>query len=446
MEQTEGARRLSRRQLLKQSAIGATAVAALGVQQQVSAAPAHSSALLAASRFQDRVQILHWSHPLTSDDTKVFNPLIQKFQDAGNNVDVKIELTPWDGRIERNMSAVAAGTSPDTSYLNVDEFTTYADQGALVALDDYITPDSVADFLPGPKDAMTWQDKIYEIPVLHAFRVAYVNTDIWTKSGLDPENTPKTWDDLDAALAKVKAAKDAGTHSAWATSMEGSGSGPTPVLRNFNPWFYQAGGSLVNADGTSGYDSDAGIQAAVYATHLFQTYCSQADRASKGDDLNERFGQGLFAYMNNNELGVIKQMQTDFPNLKFGIANTTSKAKPWTHGGVGCFGMWMPSTKRDATWAWINFLTKDGNLDYNNGFGYVPPRQSVRDEYVKSADPLYQRALQEQQYAGVEKHPRLWDMWDVISPELEAAFAGSKSPEDAVKAAADHINSDILSK
>jgi maltose-binding protein MalE len=37
-------------------------------------------------------------------------------------------------------------------------------------------------------------------------------------------------------------------------------------------------------------------------------------------------------------------------------------------------------------------------------------------------------------------------MWDVISPELEAAFAGSKSPEDAVKAAADHINSDILSK
>ena len=38
---------------------------------------------------------------------------------------------PWDGRIERKMSAGAAGTSPDISYLNVDEFTTYAVEGAL---------------------------------------------------------------------------------------------------------------------------------------------------------------------------------------------------------------------------------------------------------------------------------------------------------------------------
>jgi ABC-type glycerol-3-phosphate transport system substrate-binding protein len=445
MENSETPRHLSRRQLLKQSAAGGTAAAVLGLGvRETAASSARSSALAPSAVFQDRVEILHWSHPLTSDDTTVFNPLIQKFQAAGNNIDVKIELVPWEGRIERKMSAAAAGTSPDTSYLNVDEFTTYVNEGALVELEGYISEDSVADFLPGPRDAMTWEDHIYEIPVLHAFRVAYINTDVWEKSGLDPAQTPKTWDEVDAALTKIKAAKDAGTHSAWPTSMEGSGSGPTPVLRNFNPWFYQAGGSLVTADGKSGYDSDAGIEAAQWATHLFQTYCSESDRASKGDDLNERFGQGQFAYMNNNELGVIKQMQNDFPDLKFAIANTPGRAKQWTHGGVGNFGMWTPSKKRDQTWAWINFLTKDGNLDYNKGFGYIPPRTSVRDEYVKDVAPLYKRALDEQQYAGVEKHPRLWDMWDIISPELEAAFAGSKSPEDAVKTAADRINSELL--
>jgi len=136
MKEPETNRRLSRRQLLKQSAAGATAVAALGIHQSSTAA--NSSALLAAPALQDRVEILHWSHPLTADDTTVFNPLIQKFQDAGNNVDVKIEIVPWDGRIERKMSAAAAGTSPDTSYLNVDEFTTYAVEGALVELEGYI--------------------------------------------------------------------------------------------------------------------------------------------------------------------------------------------------------------------------------------------------------------------------------------------------------------------
>src|SRR5215203_4082961 len=192
--------RLSRRQLLKQSAVGATAVAALGIQN-ASAAPASTSALRLTPRHQDRVEILHWSHPLTDDDTTVFNPMIQKFQEAGNNVDVKIELVPWDGRIERKMSAAAAGTSPDTSYLNVDEFTTYAVEGALVELEGFIPQESVDDFLPGPKDAMTWDEHIYEIPVLHAFRLSYINTDIWTQSGLDPEATPKTWEEIDTALA-----------------------------------------------------------------------------------------------------------------------------------------------------------------------------------------------------------------------------------------------------
>lgn len=435
--------RLSRRQLLKRSAAGATAVAALGIHQSSTAA--HSSALLAAPAVQDRVEILHWSHPLTADDTTVFNPMIQKFQDAGNNVDVKIEIVPWDGRIERKMSAAAAGTSPDTSYLNVDEFTTYAIEGALVELEGYIPQESVDDFLPGPKDAMTWDDHIYEIPVLHAFRLSYINTDVWEKSGLDPAATPKTWDEVETALAAVKTAKEAGTHSAWPTSMEGSGSGPTPVLRNFNPWFYQAGGSLVTEDGKSGYDSEAGIEAATFATHLFQTYCSEADRASKGDDFRERFGQGQFAFVNNEELGLMKLLSTDFPDLPYAIANTPGKVRQWTHGGVGNFGMWTPSKERDATWAWIDFLTKDGNLDYNNGFGYIPPRTSVRDVYVQTADENYKRALQEQEYAGVEKHPRLWDMWDIISPELEAAFAGSKSPDDAMKTAAERINSELLS-
>ncbi len=393
----------------------------------------------------DKVEILHWSHPLTDDDTKVFDPLIQRFQEAGNNIDVKVELIPWDGRVERKMSAVAAGTSPDTSYTNVDEFTTYAVEGALVELDDYIPEADRADFLPGPRDAMEWDGHIYEIPILHAFRVSYYNQDVWEKSGLDPESTPSTWAELDDALTKIKAAKDAGTHNAWPTSMEGSGSGPTPVLRNFNPWFYQAGGSLIAEDGKSGYDSEAGIKAITWATHIFQTYCSEADRASKGDDLRDRFGQGLFAYDNNNELGNINILGADFPDLKFGIANTPGDVKQWTHGGVGCFAMWSPSTKRDATWKWIDFLTRDGNLEYNQKFGYVPPRTSVRDEFSKSMTPIYGVALEQQQYAGVEKHPRLWDMWDVISPELEAAFAGSKSPEDAIHDAAERINSDILS-
>lgn len=438
--------RLSRRRLLQQATaatVAASAVTALAVKP-APAAPADTASLLAGNPRQDRIQILHWSHPLSPDDNEIFNPLIQRFQDDGNNIDVTIELVPWDGRIERKMSAAAAGTSPDTSYLNVDEFTTYAEEGALVELEGYLDEATIEDFLPGPQDAMSWQDHIYEIPVLHAFRVSYYNKDIFEASGLDPEVTPKTWEEIDTTLTAILEAKNAGAHEAWPTAMEGSGSGPTPTLHCFNPWFYQSGGSLINEDGTSGYDSEAGIEAATWATHLFQTYCSESDRASKGDDRRERFGQGRYAWENNDELSLIRLIETDFAGLDFGIANTPTNLETWTHGGVGNYGMWMPSQQRDATWAWISFLTGDGNLEFNQKFGFVPPRTSIREAYTAEIEPLYARALEEQQYAGVEKHPRLWDMWDIISPELQAAFAGSKTPEDAMRTAAERINSDLL--
>jgi multiple sugar transport system substrate-binding protein len=438
-------RPLSRRQLIQNALAGAAGTAALAAgARHASAGPDQSTSLLPSASLQgDRVSILHWSHPLTDDDMTVFGPLIERFQEAGNNIDVQVELIPWDSRIEQKMSAAVAGTSPDTSYLNVDEFTTYVEEGALVALDEYTDEEFVSDFLPGPRDAMEWDGGIYEIPVLHAFRVAYYNKDIWEQSGLDPEVTPVTWDEMESAFQAILDAKNAGEHDAWPVTLAGSGSSSS-ALREFNPWFYQTGGSLVTPDGQSGYGTDAGIEAMEFGTRLFQTYASEADRASTGDDVRERFGQGQVAYLHNDELRGIQFWQESFPDLNFGLAEIQENTQRWTHGGVGCFGMWTPSEERDATWAWISFLTGDGNLEYNQGFGYVPPRQSIRDEFEPSAGPLLQEALGFQQYAGVEKHPRLWDMWDVITPEMQAAFAGLKSPEEAINDAAERINSNIL--
>lgn len=370
----------------------------------------------------------------------VFNPLIKKFQEAGNNIDVTIELIPWNGRIERKMSAVAAGTSPDTSYLNVDEFTTYVEENALAELDPYIQAADRDDLLPGPRNALDWKGKIYEFPVLHAFRVAYYNRDVWEKSGLDPEKVPTTWKELDEALKKVKAAKDAGKHNAWPIALEGLGNG----LRNFNPWFYQSGGKLVTDDGKSGYDSEAGVEAIKWAVYLFENFTGPADKASKGQDLNDRFGQGQIAYIHSQELSLIKRMGQDFGDLKFGVANVQENTRRWTHGGVGCFGIWAPSKKRDETWKWIDFLTRAGNLEYNQGFGFVPPRESVLNEYLKSAQPIFKRAIEEAKYADVEKHPRLWDMWAILDPGVQAAYAKTQSPEEAIKAVAAKINKDVL--
>ena len=74
----------------------------------------------------------------------------------------------------------------------------------------------------------------------------------------------------------------------------------------------------------------------------------------------------------------------------------------------------------------------------------MPPRQSVLVQYAAEADELRQAALDQAQWGGVEKHPRIWDMWDVMNPEVQAALAHEKTPEEAVSDAAERLNTEYL--
>jgi multiple sugar transport system substrate-binding protein len=386
----------------------------------------------------EEVMLTHWVHPL-GDDLEKFEPLIAQFREKNPNIDITIEITPWGTRIEKNMSAWAAGTSPDISYLNVDEFTTYVAEGALVELDDFVTQEDLDDLLPGPRFATDWEGHIYEFPVLYAFRIAVYNKSIWEASGLDPEVTPITWDELDETLTAIKEAKDAGEHDAWPMTLEGLGH----TLRLFNPWFYQSGGTIVTADGQSGYDSDAGVEAMTFAVHLFDDYCSPGDIASDGSEVQSRFGLQEFAYNHNAELSFLKITGDEYPDVDYGVAHAQENKVRWTHGGVGNYGIWRPEQANES-WLWIDFLTNEANLQFNNIFGFVPPRQSVLAKYAAEADEIKQAALDEAQWGGVEKHPRIWDMWDVMNPECQAALAHEKTPEQAVQDAAERLNAEYL--
>ncbi|NPV08524.1 MAG: sugar ABC transporter substrate-binding protein [Anaerolineae bacterium] len=442
--------RLSRRHFVRLGAgiLGYTALAACSgattpaAPQEAEPTSAAATQPPAAPPAATEIQLVHWVHPLGDDEIK-FQGLMDRFHATYPEIQISIEIVPWQGRIERKMSAAAAGTSPDISYLNVDEFTTYVVEGALASLDEYITPEDLDDLLPGPRNATDWEGHLYEMPVLYAFRVAYYNREIWETVGLDPDWSPITWQELEETFGTLKEAKESGQIEAWPFALEGLSTG-AQILRNFNPWFYQSGGKLLREDGRSGFDTDAGIEAMTWASHLFDNYVNPADIGSNGADVRDRFGRADIAYDHNNELHVIKLMQQDYPDLDFWVGHTQQNQRRWTHGGVGCYGIWMASKNKDAAWKWIDFLTRDGNLEYQEKFGFVPPRQSLFAEYQQGAEPIYQAALEEAQYGNVEKHPRLWDIWAVIDPAIQAVYGHVMTPEEAIQDAVEKINRDVL--
>lgn len=399
---------------------------------------------LAAPRAQERVKVVHWAHPLTTDDTTFFDPIIEQFQEAGNAVDVEVQLQPWDARIERKLSAFAAGTSPDSSYLNTEEFAQYAEQGALVSLTGRVTEEDLNDLLPGPRGAVDWNGDVWNYPVLFTPTYPFYNRAIFEKSGLDPDKPPVTWEELEAAFTAIKAAKDAGAHDAWPTAIPELESS----LVTYIPWLYQAGGTLITAEGTSGVDSEAGIAAAEFAVHLADEYNIPANSGANFSVLEEQFFTEQSAYHYLAETRLIKRRNDDFPDFQIDVAPPTKGAVQAGLGGSGSCGLWASTgnTHPDEAWAWIDYLTNEGNLLYNQGSGFTPARQSVLAEYVKGADPLVQKAMDLAfPYATIaDKHPKTPEIWATINPELQAAFAGDKTPGEAMQAAAAKINSEVL--
>ena len=59
------------------------------------------------------------------------------------------------------------------------------------------------DIFPGPLSSVTWDGKIYGIPRGANTIALYYNADMFKAKGLDPDNPPKTWDELYAAAKKL---------------------------------------------------------------------------------------------------------------------------------------------------------------------------------------------------------------------------------------------------
>jgi multiple sugar transport system substrate-binding protein len=291
---------------------------------------------------------------------------------------------------------------------------------------------------------MVWGDKRWEFPILFIPTYPFYNRDVFEKSGLDPDKPPVTWDEFDAALAAIKKAKDEGKHDAWPIAI------PELEAANvtFTPWLYQAGGSAVNAEGKSGYDSPEGIDAANFAVHLADSYNSPGNAGAKFGALEDPFFAGQTAYQYVGEHRVIKRWQDEFPDFPLDVAPPTGKAQQAGIGGTGCAGLWASESNShpDEAYAWVHFLATEGNLAYNRGAGFVPARQSLMTEYAADAHPMVKKAIEVAfpHCIIAEKHPKIRDMWATLDPEMQAAFAGQKSPEEAVKAAAAKINSEVL--
>jgi multiple sugar transport system substrate-binding protein len=220
------------------SVVAAASVAALALAGCSSSAPETGGP----------VELTLWTG-FTGGDRGAYEDLVATFNDTHDDIQVTMEVQPWDTIAQKLPSAWATGQGPDLATPNFDPNVVekYLDTKSLLALDDVGDTSLLA---PAAIEAFTVDDELYAVPANVATLQLYYNKALFSAAGID--QPPATFEEFKADAAALADGETVGLSLADHETIQ-----MWPILQ----WL--EGGDIVDDDGCSVLDSPenvAGLQ------------------------------------------------------------------------------------------------------------------------------------------------------------------------------------------
>ncbi|HEY0948711.1 sugar ABC transporter substrate-binding protein [Nocardioides sp.] len=348
--------------------------------------------------------------------------IVDAFEKEHDDIEVKVETTPYDSYFTKLQTALAGGTAGDTFELNYENFVTYAENGSLAELGSY----DEAAYKPSLLEAFSRDGAQYALPESFSDVVLFYNKELFDKAGVETPTSDWTWKDEAAAAAKLTD-KGAGV---WGDYQ--------PVqFFEFYKALAQSGGSFFNEDGTEAtFDSPEGVEAAQWLVGKpGKTMPTEAEGAGTPDFDTNLFKDGKLA-MWHSGIWMFAGL-ADVP-FEWDIAvepGNTQQASAMFANGVAVNA---DSDHQEAAEEWLSFLTSSKAMaDTRLSTSWeLPPvaDESLLAPYLEQDKPANRAAVMES-LESVALPPviaRQAEMQDAITKELGEAAAGRKSVEDAL--------------
>ncbi|HWK92580.1 MAG TPA: extracellular solute-binding protein [Luteimicrobium sp.] len=379
-----------------------------------------------------------------SDD--VLKAINDKFK-AETGAEVKVQSQAWDGIGTKLTTALSSSTPPDVIDIGNTQVAGYAATGGLADLtaykDDLAQGGTWLESLSGPA---TYDGKLYAVPSFVGNRAVIYNKKIWADAGITDE--PTTYADLKADLDKIKAKNTASDFSAFYL--------PGQFWYAGLSWVWDAGGDIATeADGKwTGTFSSAESLKGLNEFKAFQNaYSTKASATLNTDKPNEDqvMADGKAATMMGAIWDAGAVVTSSKGKLKaedlgtFALPGSNGKPAP-NFGGGEVWGIAAKSANQDLALAWTK-IAAGQDVQTMISKVWIPNTTELAATAAASADPNSTKGFYDG--AGATKSVPSSPNWATIEGNkvMENLFSsvasGSKSVEDAAKAADDTINSTL---
>ncbi|WP_029146048.1 extracellular solute-binding protein [Microbacterium luticocti] len=379
-----------------------------------------------------------------SDDT--IAAINTKFE-AETGAKVKVETQQWKDIATKITTALATDTPPDVIDIGNTQVSTFAASGGLADLTAY--KDAFAQgqtWLAGLADPATIDGKLYAVPSFGATRTVIYNKTMWKDAGVTA--APTTYDELTAALEKVKAKNSAADFSSfylpgqyWYAAMQ---------------WVWDAGGdiaALKDGKWVGGFSSSQS-QSGLEAWKQFQnTYSSKASQTLNTDkpDQDQVFADGKASAIigNNWEIGAIEKANPKITDADLGTFAMpgASGTQPVMLAGSD-WGIAAKSKNQDLARVWVK-IAASPDIQNTNVVkdGWIPNSVEGSKAAVDSGNLTELQTAFFQAAQNSKATPASGNWAQLEDPGFKQFFqsiaSGTKSPADAAKAWDDTINSTL---
>lgn len=152
----------------------------------------------------EQVTVEFWTISLQPTFNDYFDKLIADYEAQNPNVKIDWKDYPYDAVLNKLMTNIAGGDAPDVVNLNSELANQMGTKDALVDLNQELTADQKAAYFPGIYSSTEINGKAFALPWYTGLPVLFMNKDLVEKAGLNPENPPKTKQELNEWGRQIK--------------------------------------------------------------------------------------------------------------------------------------------------------------------------------------------------------------------------------------------------
>jgi multiple sugar transport system substrate-binding protein len=395
-----------------------------------------------AEKPKEVVELDFWTFWGSETRRPIIEKIVEDFNNSQDGIVVKHTFLPWGDIWTKATAAIAAGDPPDIVVQDINNGPTRAANGQATNLAEFAERDNVQEwFYPELWKTVLYEGDPYAIPFNTDTRFLFYNKDAFRDAGLDPENPPSTWDELEeAAIALDKKSGD---------RYERIGFYPLWGNFGYDSWLLNA-----ESDGMSYFNYETGeptidTPAKAEAIHWINGWTERLGQSTV-DSFKAEFGSQQADPFISGKVAMIvttgtfaTQLRDYAGDMDYGVAPVPERVEGnghWTSGGG--FTMEIPKGAKnvEASWEFLKWLggveaqVHWAAMNFDNVANIEAAEAAVNHEALdEKGKEVYQFAVDNMKWTKINPMPILAPQyWDLKNPQVDAALLGKKTPEEAL--------------